>query len=86
VNSVEDAVNDPHVHARDMIVDIPHPAGGTFKAPGNPIKMSAADPDSFEPPPLLGQDTTKVLAEVLGYDQAKIDGLVADGAIQTHQK
>jgi crotonobetainyl-CoA:carnitine CoA-transferase CaiB-like acyl-CoA transferase len=85
VNSVEDAVNDPHVHARDMIVDVPHPAGGTFKAPGNPIKMSAADPDSFGPPPLLGQDTTAVLAEVLGYDQAKIDGLVADGAVQTHQ-
>ena len=83
VNSVEDAINDPHVHARDMIVDIPHPAGGTFKAPGNPIKMSAADPDAFGAPPMLGQDTTDVLAKVLGYDQAKIDALVADGAIQT---
>lgn len=84
VNSVEDAVNDPHVHARDMIVDVPHPAGGTFRAPGNPIKMSASDPHAFGPPPLLGQDTAAVLASVLGYEQAKIDALTADGAIETN--
>jgi CoA:oxalate CoA-transferase len=82
VNGVTDTVNDPHVLARGMIVEIPHPAGGTFKAPGNPIKMSAADPDTFSPPPLLGQHTTTVLQGILGYDQTKIDQLIADGAIE----
>lgn len=82
VNGVADTVHDPHVLARDMIVDIPHPDGGSFKAPGNPIKLSAADPDTFGPPPLLGQHTTAVLHEVLGYDQTKIDQLIADGAIE----
>ena len=33
-------------------------------------------------PPLLGQHTTAVLHEVLGYDQTKIDQLIADGAIE----
>jgi CoA:oxalate CoA-transferase len=82
VNAVADTVTDPHVLARDMIVDIPHPSGGSFKAPGNPIKMSAADPDTFGPPPLLGQHTTAVLQEVLGYDLTKIDQLIANGAIE----
>lgn len=86
VNSVTDAINDPHVQARDMIVDVPHPAGGLFKAPGNPIKMSAADPGTFTAPPLLGQDTASVLENILGYDQAKIDALIADGAIETNSE
>jgi CoA:oxalate CoA-transferase len=82
VNGVEDTVNDPHVLSRDMIVDIPHPSGGSFKAPGNPIKMSAAGPDSFSAPPILGQHTTAVLQDLLGYEKAKIDQLIADGAIE----
>jgi crotonobetainyl-CoA:carnitine CoA-transferase CaiB-like acyl-CoA transferase len=82
VNGVADTVTDPHVLSRDMIVDIPHPTGGSFKAPGNPIKMSAADPDTFGPPPLLGQHTAAVLQDVLGYDPSKIHELIADGAIE----
>lgn len=82
VNAVADTVTDPHVLSREMIVDIPHPTGGSFKAPGNPIKMSAADPDTFGPPPLLGQHTTAVLQEILGYKQEKIDQLIAAGAIE----
>jgi len=82
VNGVEDTVNDPHVLSRDMIVEIPHPSGGSFKAPGNPIKMSAADPDTFSAPPLLGQHTIAVLQEVLGYEDSKINQLIADRAIE----
>ena len=82
VNGVADTVNDPHVMAREMIVDIPHPAGGSFKAPGNPIKMSAADPDTFSAPPVLGQHTAGVLKDVLGYASSKINQLIADGAIE----
>jgi len=82
VNSVEDTVHDPHVRSRNMIVEVPHPAGGSFEAPGNPIKMSAADPDTFSAPPLLGQHTVEVLRDVLGYDGARIEGLLASGAVQ----
>jgi len=81
VNRVQDAVNDPHVLSRNMIVDVPHPAGGTFKAPGNPIKMSAADPDTFTAPPRLGEDTEVVLSEVLGYNTQRIADLLAQGAV-----
>lgn len=81
VNTVEDTVHDPQVRSRNMVVEVPHPAGGSFEAPGNPIKMSAADPDTFSAPPLLGQHTVEVLRDVLGYDDARINGLRAGGAI-----
>lgn len=83
VNSVEDAVNDPQVLSRNMVVNVPHPDGGTFKAPGNAIKMSAADPDTFTAPPRLGEDTEAVLADVLGYDKQRIDELLAKGAVES---
>jgi formyl-CoA transferase len=44
--------------------------------------MSAADPDTFSAPPLLGQHTIAVLQEVLGYEDSKINQLIADRAIE----
>ena len=82
VNTVADAVSDPQTSAREMIVEIPHPSGGAYRAPGNPIKLSQADPDSFSPPPLLGADTVAVLRDVLGYDQLTIDDLLTVGAVE----
>ena len=80
VNTLAEALADPQVAARDMVVRIPLPAGGTCPASGNPIKLSDAGPDTYTPPPTLGQHTREVLADVLGYDEARIAGLLASGA------
>ncbi|MEI8000954.1 MAG: CoA transferase [Actinomycetes bacterium] len=40
VNDIEAVVNDPHVLARNMILEIDDPAVHPMKSPGNPIKMS----------------------------------------------
>ena len=80
VNTLAEALADPQVAARDMVVRIPLPDGGTCPAPGNPIKLSDAGPDTYTPPPTLGQHTREVLADVLGYDEARIAGLLASGA------
>ncbi len=81
VNSVEDVVADPQVLARGMIAEIAHPQGGTYRAPGNPIKLSDAAPDAFAPPPELGADTEGVLRDVLGYDASRIGALLASGTV-----
>ena len=39
VNDFEHALKDPQVLSRKMVVDIPHVDGGSFKAPGNPVKL-----------------------------------------------
>ncbi len=81
VNSVEDVVADPQVLARGMIAEVAHPRGGTYRAPGNPIKLSGAGADAFTPPPELGADTEGILRDVLGYDASRIAALLASGTV-----
>lgn len=66
VNNLAQAMRDPQVLARNMIVDIAHPIEGSAKAPGNPIKLSDTNGDSYSPPPLLGADNQEVFREWLG--------------------
>lgn len=72
INTIDKIVNDPHIQAREMIVEVEHPVAGKLKMPGVPIKMSAT-PGSVEfPAPLLGQHTYEIIREVLGWDDTKI--------------
>jgi crotonobetainyl-CoA:carnitine CoA-transferase CaiB-like acyl-CoA transferase len=66
VNNMAQAMRDPQVLARNMIVDIAHPIEGGAKAPGNPIKLSDTNGDSYSPPPLLGAHNQEVFREWLG--------------------
>jgi crotonobetainyl-CoA:carnitine CoA-transferase CaiB-like acyl-CoA transferase len=81
VNDFEHAFADPQVRARNMIVSVEHPEGGCTEMPGNPIKLSASDDDTFSPPPLLGQHTDEVLQDMLGLDRSRIAQLRDTGAI-----
>jgi formyl-CoA transferase len=56
--------DDPHVKARDMIATFEHPVEGTTSVLASPIKLSATPPRVSSPPPLLGQHTDEVLAEL----------------------
>jgi formyl-CoA transferase len=74
-----EVLGDPHLLARDMIVEVEHPVRGTYVTVGNPIKLSAS-PTTIGPSPLLGQHRDEVLAE-LGYGEAEISSLAKEGAI-----
>jgi CoA:oxalate CoA-transferase len=63
VNSVADAVREPQVAARHMVVAIPDPKIGTLFVAGNPVKMAdAPEPDARRPPPELDADRERILA------------------------
>ena len=81
VNTLDEAVQDPQVRSRGMIVDVEHPEGGSYEATGNPFKLSGAGEERFTPPPTLGQHTAEVLRDVLGYDAGRIDALYGDGSV-----
>jgi len=75
VNNIEQALNDEQVTHRNMLVDVPHPAGGSVKVPGNPIKLSESTDEEFLAPPLLGEHTKEVLNEWLGYSDKELESL-----------
>ncbi|MFT4507801.1 CaiB/BaiF CoA transferase family protein [Caballeronia sp. 15711] len=82
VNNFGEALADPQVLARHMVVDVPLPDGGSVRMPGVPMKFSGAGEPSFNAPPTLGEDTQSVLGDLLGYNAARIDGLRLTRAIQ----
>ena len=72
VNRFSQALADPQVRHRDMVVEVGHPDGGRTFAPGNPVKLSRSDPATFAPAPTLGQHNDEVMREWLGLDDAGI--------------
>ena len=52
---------DPHLRAREMIVDIDYPTRGVYQTVGCPIKLSDS-PAEISRPPLLGEHTDAVLS------------------------
>ena len=71
---------DPHLRARDMIVDVDFPTRGTFQTVGCPIKLSDS-PAEVTRPPLLGEHTNEVLATLCGVDPDELKRLRENGAI-----
>ena len=72
VNNLEQAINDVQVQHRNMLVDVPHPEGGSAKIPGNPIKLSSVENEEFLAPPLLGEHTKEVLEDWLGFSEDEL--------------
>lgn len=63
VQNMAEALDDPQVVARNMVVDLlPDATGRRFRTAGNPIKMTGLpDPATRPPAPLLDQDRKAVL-------------------------
>jgi crotonobetainyl-CoA:carnitine CoA-transferase CaiB-like acyl-CoA transferase len=72
INKLSQVFEDPHVIAREMVLEMPHSSGQTVKVIANPVKLSETPADYRLPPPLLGEHTDAVLSERLGLDAAAI--------------
>jgi crotonobetainyl-CoA:carnitine CoA-transferase CaiB-like acyl-CoA transferase len=64
INNFAEVFADPQVLAREMAVTVPHPLQPALKLVASPIKMSATPPTVRRPPPVLGEHTDEVLAEL----------------------
>ncbi len=71
---------DPQVAARELVVEVDHPALGRLRTLGTPIKMSATPLNPRRPAPRLGEHTELVL-RAAGFDEAALGDLRAAGAI-----
>ena len=83
INSFSQALNDEQVQHRNMIVEVEHPDGGTVKMPGNPVKLSYTNEDTYSPPPHLGSHTKEILKDWGEYDEKSIQALIDKKIIQS---
>lgn len=80
INTVEQALSDPHILAREMTVSLGHPTAGSVSMTGNPAKFSTTPAEMRAAPPLLGQHTDEILHS-LGYTEGRIAELRARAVI-----
>lgn len=80
INTLKDVFADPHVVARNMVVEMPHASGESVKVIANPVKLSATPPDYRSAAPVLGQHTESVLSG-LGYSEAEIAAMRQGGIV-----
>ena len=83
INTFSQALTDEQVIHRNMVVEVEHPDGGKVKMPGNPVKLSYTNEDSYTPPPHLGTNTKEILREWAGYDENKIQALIDKDIVQS---
>lgn len=81
INDIEQVFRDPHVVARDMRLELPHPAYGHVPSIRNPIRLSETPLDVSAAPPLLGEHTVEILRE-LGLTPDAIRELRDKGIVQ----
>ena len=65
VRTIAEALEDPHLREREMVLDIPHRNLGTMRSLGNPIRLSRTPAVIRRPPPALGEHNDEIL-EALG--------------------
>lgn len=75
VQTVAEALEMEQVRVRDMVVELEHPEYGTYRAVGNPVKISDAEPPPLVAAPPAGYDTVDVLTSVAGLPVEKVDEL-----------
>ena len=81
INTLEQVFADPHVQAREMVVDMAHGSGEKVKVIANPVKLSATPPSYRSAPPVLGEHTNAVLTDVLKMSAGEIAALKDKGIL-----
>jgi crotonobetainyl-CoA:carnitine CoA-transferase CaiB-like acyl-CoA transferase len=76
IRDIVEAFASPEAIARGMTIEMEHPAWGVIRQVGVPFELSATPATIRTPPPLLGEGTDEILAE-LGYDEAAVAALRA---------
>jgi CoA:oxalate CoA-transferase len=83
IRSGRDLADSDWATARGAIAEVSDRGGGTIRIPNAPWHFSDAEVGLRGGPKYRGEDNRDVLADVLGYDDATIEGLAADGVLSS---
>ncbi|BCN38968.1 hypothetical protein ALDI51_22870 [Alicycliphilus denitrificans] len=76
VRTLEEVVNDPHLHARGSLQWIDHPEYGRIVVPTTPLRFGGEDAAvPYQPSARLGEDTEAILRERLSLNDAQVEAL-----------
>ena len=80
VLDIAEVLEDEDLNERGVFQEVEHPGLGKLRLPRPPI-VFGAQPASLEPSALLGQHNAELYGELLGYDEAQLLQLIAEGVV-----
>ena len=81
VYSEPEVMDDPHLVARDMWVNLSHPTAGAVKVPNFPVKFSETPGQVTMAAPLIGEHSGEILSKLLNISDEDIRKLEEEGVI-----
>lgn len=84
INSIAEALQEPQIQARNMLVNVPHPQNAEFKMIASPIKLSETPIEYRQAPPRLGEHTWSILKQY--RSESELRQLKATGVIEAFTK
>ncbi len=81
INSLAEVFSDPQVNARQMVDTWQHPLADDVRLVASPMKLSETPVLHGAPPPMLGEHTEQILADVLGMEPSAVLALKAQGIV-----
>jgi crotonobetainyl-CoA:carnitine CoA-transferase CaiB-like acyl-CoA transferase len=85
VRSVGEAIRSPEARERELVTRIPHPQTGWVPNVALPIRFSRTPVVDPVTAPAVGQHTSEVLRDLLGYDDDRLAQLAEAGAFGEHR-
>jgi len=82
INTIVEAAADAQLQANQMVVDMEHPAGGSLRLLGTPVRLYGTPPRPRVFAPELGAHTREVLQE-FGYSAEQVAELESRGVVHT---
>src|SRR6202047_3974032 len=83
--SMKELAEDQSLRKTGTVVEVDHPTRGKYLSVGNPIKLSDSISD-VKRSPLLGEHTSEILKDALGYSSDELEEIKASGAISAPDK
>jgi crotonobetainyl-CoA:carnitine CoA-transferase CaiB-like acyl-CoA transferase len=81
INTLDRVVDEPQVHANQMVMPLDMPDAGTIHVLGTPMRLYDTPAVLRSSPPYLGEHTSELLTE-MGYSGGQIEDLITRGIVE----
>lgn len=79
INNMAQALENPQIEARKVVTTVHHPVAGDIRTVATPVRLSDSAREEYAPSPVLGEDTVRYVAEILGCSEDEAHAMVNEG-------